>query len=168
MANPSYVRLAVARQLTMVADVTGGTGWAISGADVKPFPKDPAEQEYVKGLVRQGVLEPCSKAEYEEVQEANEETFATEAERQEAAAAATAKRQQAAAEASAEEEPVEEEPPPPNTGASGGGLPPSEAEEAGDDLDGLTVPELRQRLKDADQPTSGNKEELLERLRSVG
>jgi hypothetical protein len=37
--------------------------------------------------------------------------------------------------------------------------------EPGDGLDELTNEELRERLEDADLPTSGNKEELIARLR---
>jgi hypothetical protein len=45
--------------------------------------------------------------------------------------------------------------------------PPAAAEAPADGLDALTVVELRERLRDLDQPTTGNKLELLERLRRV-
>lgn len=165
MADPKYIRLAAARQLTMVADVLGGTGWSISGADVKPFPENDREKDYVRNLVRSGVLEPCSKAEYEEVQERNKEEFETEAARAEAARALAVARAEKAAEA-ADEASAEEEEEVPNTGASAGGLPPSEPDSR--DVDDLSVAELRQRLSDAGEPTSGNKAELQERLRALG
>lgn len=66
--DPDYVRLSKRMSRGIVADI-GKSGWSISGLDVKPFPEDDDvdEQKYVRRLVNNGTLEPCSKAEYEEV-----------------------------------------------------------------------------------------------------
>lgn len=65
--DPQYVRLTNRLGLQMVADVTGGSGWSISGLDVKEFPDDEDEAAYVRVQLGRGVLEPATKAEYEEV-----------------------------------------------------------------------------------------------------
>lgn len=163
MADPKYVRLVAARQLTMVADVLGGTGWSISGADVRPFPEGAQEKDYVRDLVRRGVLEGASKAEFEEVEERNKEAFDTEAELQAAAMEKAVARAEKAREAAADAEPEPAPEPPPNSG----GMVPSEAE-AADDIDSLTNEQLRERLSAAGESTSGNKAELQERLRALG
>lgn len=72
MADPSYIRLADHMSDSMVADIAGGSGWSISGRDVQAFPKeDDAASRFVRSRLVLGLLEPCGKAEYEEVQEAN-------------------------------------------------------------------------------------------------
>jgi len=45
------------------------SGWSIAGLDVREYPSDdqPLAQAYVKDRLRRGVLEGCSKAEYDEV-----------------------------------------------------------------------------------------------------
>lgn len=68
--NPSYVRLAVRLNRGILCDING-SGWAISGLDVLPFPKDRQAARYVTAELNSGKLEPASKAEYDEVQEAN-------------------------------------------------------------------------------------------------
>jgi hypothetical protein len=72
--DPSYVTLSARNALGMCADIIGGSRWSISGYDVKPFPPDtnPRAQQFVRTMIRQGVLEEASRAEYKEVQDANE------------------------------------------------------------------------------------------------
>lgn len=71
--NPSFVRLTPRLSRNVICDVQA-SGWSISGLDVKPFPqgdsaKDKAAAKFVRRQVQAGNLEPCSKAEYEDVQE---------------------------------------------------------------------------------------------------
>lgn len=74
MANtPKYVRLTPRLSRNVICDVQG-SGWSISGLDVKPFPegdteKDKAAKKFVRRQIQAGNLEPCSKAEYDDVQE---------------------------------------------------------------------------------------------------
>lgn len=72
VSDPSYVTLSARNALGMCADIIGGSRWSISGYDVKPFPAEtnPRAQQFVREMVRRGVLEEASKAEYEEVQDA--------------------------------------------------------------------------------------------------
>lgn len=74
MANdPSYVRLANRLSLQTIADISEfGSGWSISGLDVKEFPEDTEAARYVRLKVGQGVLETASRAEFEEVQDDEE------------------------------------------------------------------------------------------------
>lgn len=66
--DPSYVRLANRLSLQMVADISEfGSGWSISGLDVKEFPEDIDAARYVRLKLGQGVLEPATKAEFEEI-----------------------------------------------------------------------------------------------------
>lgn len=67
MATPKYVRLRDG--VTACADVTpGGSLWAISGNNVKEFPKDnPQAAAFVKTRLREGVLEEASRAEFDDV-----------------------------------------------------------------------------------------------------
>jgi hypothetical protein len=53
--------------------------------------------------------------------------------------------------------------------ASGAEVPPEEpgADESAADLDGETVESLKEKLKERDLPVSGNKAELVERLREA-
>jgi hypothetical protein len=48
-----------------LADVTG-SGWSIGGMDVQEFPDEEVAAAYVRGKLRLGVLEPASRAEYDE------------------------------------------------------------------------------------------------------
>lgn len=72
MANsdPKYVRLSNRLSFGMQADVDG-SGWSISGLDVKEFPSGEAAARYVRKMLRDGKLEPASRAEFDEVQEGN-------------------------------------------------------------------------------------------------
>lgn len=74
MANdPSYVRLANRLSLQVIADISEfGSGWSISGLDVKEFPEDTEAARYVRLKVGQGVLETATRAEFEEVQDDEE------------------------------------------------------------------------------------------------
>jgi hypothetical protein len=75
MANdPKYVRLTARLARGIVTDLN--TGFTISGLDVQPFPNPkerPLAARFVRDRLNRGVLEPASKAEYEEVQELREE-----------------------------------------------------------------------------------------------
>lgn len=64
--DPEYVRLVTRLQTGMIVD-TFGSGWSISGMDVRKFPKDRAAAKYVRAAVNEGKLEPASQAEWEEV-----------------------------------------------------------------------------------------------------
>lgn len=65
--DPSFVRLAARLQRGGMADVQG-SGWSISGLNVKEFPSDnPAAKRFVRKALNDGKLEPASKAEWEEV-----------------------------------------------------------------------------------------------------
>lgn len=73
--DPSYVRLANRLTRGIVADI-GNSGWSISGFDVKPFPKDDeAAARFVRRELRDGKLEPASKAEHEEVTETHKKAL---------------------------------------------------------------------------------------------
>lgn len=63
--DPQYVRLATRLSKGMVCDVMG-SGWSISGLDVRKFPEGNVAQRYVRAQLNAGKLEPASKAEYEE------------------------------------------------------------------------------------------------------
>lgn len=79
--NPKYVRLVMRLSRSHVGDVQGGSGWSISGLHVKPFPevterasdKTKAAAKFVTNMLRRGVLEAASSAEYEEVMAAQED-----------------------------------------------------------------------------------------------
>lgn len=67
MADPTYVRLneEIAPHGS-IHDVE--SGWSIGGQDVQAFPKDePTQRAFVNLKLRQGLLEPASKAEFTEV-----------------------------------------------------------------------------------------------------
>lgn len=63
--DPQYVRLATRLSRGMVCDVMG-SGWSISGLDVRKFPKGNVAQRFVRSKLNAGVLEPASKGEWEE------------------------------------------------------------------------------------------------------
>ena len=65
--DPQYVRLANRLSRGILADVEG-SGWSISGLDVKPFPEGTNAARFVRHALRDGKLEPASRAEHEEVQ----------------------------------------------------------------------------------------------------
>lgn len=75
MANdPTYVRLPDRLTTGCIADLE--SGWFIGGNDVKKFPDaeaSPQAAAFVRDKVRQGHLEPASKAEHEEVQATRDE-----------------------------------------------------------------------------------------------
>ncbi len=86
--DPKFVRLTPRLSRSCIADVQV-SGWSISGLDVKPFPEgDSARQKEAAKFVRRqlgaGHLEPCSRAEWEEVQEMSELISQSEATHQEA------------------------------------------------------------------------------------
>lgn len=73
MANdPKYVRLSDRASSGTLVDTY--SHWGISGLDVVEFPADGSEaaQAFVRGALRSGLLESASRAEYDEVQNANE------------------------------------------------------------------------------------------------
>lgn len=68
--DPKYVRLAEHMANRIVADIEGGSGWSISGMQVKTFPDEETEPtacRYVRSQLVAGLLEPAGKAEYDEV-----------------------------------------------------------------------------------------------------
>ena len=65
--DPQYVRLANRLSRGILADVVG-SGWSISGLDVKKFPTGTNAARFVRHALRDGKLEPAGKAEFEEVQ----------------------------------------------------------------------------------------------------
>lgn len=73
--DPKYVRLASHMQRSMLADITGGSGWSISGTTVLPFPPRTRrdQQRFVRQKLAAGMLEVASKAELDEQMEANEQ-----------------------------------------------------------------------------------------------
>jgi hypothetical protein len=54
------------------------SGWSIAGLDVREFPSDdePLAQTFVRAALRRGVIEGCSKAEYDEVMGADNDFLA--------------------------------------------------------------------------------------------
>jgi hypothetical protein len=72
MSDPKYVRLSDRMSNGSLVDTY--SHWGITGLDVQEFPTDSASaQTFVRDNLRKGLLEPASKAEFDEVQEANEE-----------------------------------------------------------------------------------------------
>jgi hypothetical protein len=72
MANdPKYVRLPERLLAGNVTDIEGGTGWGISGLDVKEFPEDPDEASFVRDALRSQLLEPATAAEFKRVSDAH-------------------------------------------------------------------------------------------------
>ncbi len=74
---PAYVRLPAEGEVLPVgilADIDGGTGWSISGLDVKETPDDddPA-QKFVRTALNAGRLEEATKDEFDAVQAAHKE-----------------------------------------------------------------------------------------------
>lgn len=76
--DPQYVRLSTQLQEGIVCDVQG-SGWSIAGYDVKKFPEKKEEQRFVRSKLNAQMLEPASKAEYDE---AKGEDLVKEVERQ--------------------------------------------------------------------------------------
>lgn len=67
MANdPQYVRLV--DRMARSTQVDLNSGWGIAGLDVKEFPEeDQLAAAYVRDAIRRGTIEPCSRAEFDEV-----------------------------------------------------------------------------------------------------
>lgn len=100
--DPKYVRLATRLQEGIVADVLG-SGWSIAGLDVRKFPeKDKEAQRFVRSRLNSGLLEPASKAEWDEVHENPVEDERKKQRPNDVAPVQESKLQQVAAEASAE------------------------------------------------------------------
>jgi hypothetical protein len=77
MADPTYVRLPERLLTGNVTDVLGGTGWGISGLDVKEFPADdPQEQAFVRDALRSQKLEAATATEFRRVRDAHERVAA--------------------------------------------------------------------------------------------
>lgn len=71
MADPKYVRLAERLTRGNVTDTR--SHWSISGLDVKEFPEDALAADFVRAQLRRGNLEEAGRAEFQEIQEANDE-----------------------------------------------------------------------------------------------
>ena len=71
--DPKFVRITDPLRRPGLYDVQA-SGWSITGKDVKEFPEDEAAQKFVRRQIRDGNIEPCSRAEYEEVQASNAAT----------------------------------------------------------------------------------------------
>lgn len=61
---PDYIRLADHMVTGLVVDME--TGWSISGYDVQPFPEDREQARFVKRRINAGIIEPATKAEFDE------------------------------------------------------------------------------------------------------
>lgn len=68
--DPKYVRLATRLSKGMVCDVQG-SGWSISGLDVRQFPKDTVAARFVRAKLNAGVLEHASKSEWDEAHDSS-------------------------------------------------------------------------------------------------
>lgn len=68
--DPKYVKLADRLVRQILADIAGGTGWSISGLNVKEFPSDkyPLSQGFVRQQLARGVLEAASQEDFDIVQ----------------------------------------------------------------------------------------------------
>lgn len=67
MSDPNYVKLAKRLTNGMVADLE--SGWSIAGYDVKEFPEDSRQAQFVRGALNDSRLEAASTSEYELVEE---------------------------------------------------------------------------------------------------
>lgn len=65
-SDPQYVRLCNRLTRGIVADVHG-SGWTIAGFNVLEFPTNRLAAKFVRFKIGEGILEPCSKGEWEEV-----------------------------------------------------------------------------------------------------
>lgn len=65
--DPKYVMLANRLTGGILADIEG-SGWSISGLDVKEFPSTDGAARFVRHALREGKLEPSSRSEFDEVQ----------------------------------------------------------------------------------------------------
>lgn len=71
MTDPKFVRLSQAQSRGILADVSG-SGWSISGRDVRPLPDSLDSLRFVRKHLRSGRLEAASLAEYEEAHPAED------------------------------------------------------------------------------------------------
>lgn len=71
MTDPKFVRLSQAQSRGILADVSG-SGWSISGRDVRPLPDSLDGLRFVRKHLRSGRLEAASLAEYEEAHPAED------------------------------------------------------------------------------------------------
>lgn len=68
MADPKFVQLRDELVTGIVCDVDDyGTGWSISGLDVKEFPEDEREQQFVRDKLARGVLVEGNQAAFEAI-----------------------------------------------------------------------------------------------------
>lgn len=166
--HPEYLRLTNRLRRTCAYDLA--SGWGISGLDVRTFPEDPAAAKYALACIRDGKMEPASRAEYEEakdnpLEEAMlaerpdfKETASLQQEQklQDVAAAAQKKLEKARLgdPTAAERYEVEKAARAARTGVGA----------ASDDEGELTKTQLQERLRELGLPTSGSKAELAARL----
>lgn len=74
--DPKYVRLADHMSDSALADVQGGSGWSISGRQVREFPTKDDQARFARSQLVHGLLEPASKAELDEMKKSDEELAA--------------------------------------------------------------------------------------------
>lgn len=71
--NPNYIQLTDRLQGTSLADVRSGSGFTLSGREVKEFPKDPDAIRFVRRQMALGNIEVAGRAEFQEYKESREE-----------------------------------------------------------------------------------------------
>lgn len=173
MANePKYVRLTERLRGRSIFDIN--SGWGISGNDVQAYPEGRAARSFVRSRLNQGVLEPAATAEAEEIQERREQGLEELVEQRRAELVGPIPLQEGALRVHASRAAQErrerhrreaEEGTPEETSDEAQGEEIPQREE--DDYPSWKVPQLREELSDRDLDTSGNKAELVARLREA-
>lgn len=166
---PKYVRLT--NRLSGRTCVDLNSGWSISGLDVVEVPErkaSPNAHRFIREKLNRGILEPASRAEYEEVQEAAEESRERFSDRLEAlsslgiapASLGFAVHQEGTVQRLAQQRRAKIEEKRSKTSDEEDEISPEEA----DDYNDLKVDQLRSLLQDRELPTEGNKADLVARL----
>lgn len=158
MADPKYVRLRGELQGRCIADIAGGSGWSISGLDVKEVPAGGPARAFVRAQLAAGTLVEASDQSFQNVQDVHAESptgagpdpEAPPVHIQEGQVQAHAEqRRQELIDAESEEEEGDEE----------------ADEEEGDEYDDLSLEDLRTEAGNRGLSKSGTKSELITRLR---
>lgn len=167
--TPKYVRLT--NRLSGRTCVDLQSGWSISGLDVVEVPdrkKSPNAHRFIRDKLNRGVLEPASRAEFEEVEEASEESRERFAQRLQGlsslgirpASLGFAVHQEGEVQKAAQDRRASIEAKRAQTSDEEDEVDPDEVE----NYDDLKVPQLRSLLQDRELPTDGTKAELVARL----